>query len=113
MRSRVVSRLLTSPNLSESATLVRQEAGCRNEYGEYIGGLRKPKRYSGYHGALEQWETASPTFGRREEETRRFWTRESLEAFDGHVGDMLEYLGELFLAMRVESWADGFVDVLG
>ena len=38
MRSRVVSRLFTSPNLSESATLVRQEAGCRNEYGEYIEG---------------------------------------------------------------------------
>lgn len=49
----------------------------------------------------------------REEETRSFWTKESLEAFDGHTGDVLEYLGEQFRAMRVESWVDGFVEVLG
>ena len=47
------------------------------------------------------------------EVTRGFWTKESLEAFDGHTGDVLEYLGEQLCAMRVESWADGFVEVLG
>ena len=36
MRSRVVSRLFTSANLTESATLVRPEAGNRNEYGQCI-----------------------------------------------------------------------------
>ena len=51
--------------------------------------------------------------GLREEETLSFCAKESLEAFDGHAGDVLEYLGEQFWAIRVESWADGFVEVLG
>jgi len=46
------------------------------------------------------------------EATRGFWTKESLETFDGHAGDVLEYRGEQFRAIRVESWSGGLVETM-
>ena len=52
--------------------------------------------------------------GLREEETRRFWTKESSDGLDDdHAGDVLDSRGEQVRAMRGDQWAWGFVDVLG
>ena len=52
--------------------------------------------------------------GLQEEETRRFWTKESSEGRDVDLaGDVLDSRSELVRAMRVDQRAGSFMDFLG
>ena len=109
-----MSRLLTSPTFTASATLVRPEAGNRKEYGESIDDSEVREEMPAITVSLSREEQLALPEGLRGEETRRFWTKESSEGLgDDHVGDVWDSRGEQVRGMPGEPWFGGFVDVLG
>ena len=112
-RARIAQRLLSN-NLAESARLIRESMGGRNEYGEYVEGTITQTDITIVTAPLSGEERAILPEGLREIETRKFWLREDIEVIDDdHIGDKIEYLGKEYRMVSVDQWGDRYVEALG
>ena len=104
--------------LKESATLVRQEPGNDNEYGEWAEGaeIRTEMTFVSAPPDAAKMRDLMPE-GTRLSESRTFWI-EGVEIKLATTGanptqaDVIEYGDKRYRAHHVEEWP-GFVEVLG
>ena len=105
---RVGRRVMRRRNLRETARLLRQTDGSRDEFGEFVKGMEE---------AIDVEVVTAPITGRdrqvlpeglRDRDLRTFWLQETVEAVeegtDGHGGDRIEYDGSTWQVMLVENW---------
>ena len=113
-----MSRPFASPRFHRIATLIRQEPGGDNEYGECVPRqetrteitlISAPPDAGKTRGVLPE--------GVRLSESRMFWiagveVKPVRVGTDATEGDVIEYKGIRYRAYQVEGWP-GFVEVLG
>ncbi len=113
-----MSRPFANRRFQEAATLIRQEPGGDNEYGEWVPGqetLTDITVISAPPDAAKMRDVLPE--GSRLSESRTFWI-EGVEVkpvrvgTDATEGDLIEYKGVQYRANQVEEWP-GFVEVLG
>jgi len=99
-----MSCLFTFPNVTESVTLVRQEAGHINGYEKSIEGSEARKEVTVIAVSLSGEGQLVLPKALREKKPRRSWTKGSIEALDDdHAGAVLDSRGEQVWAMRVTN----------
>ena len=111
--TRVASRVLNSPNLTETAILVRQSPGSRNEYGEWVPGETSETAIIVATVPLSGDERAVLPEGLRERDLRKFWTRMDVSAIvAGETeGDVIRFHGIDYRTVQVDDWG-GFRQIL-
>ena len=111
--ARAARRVLRSPHLTESAVLVRQQRGIRNDYGEWVPGstVETPLRLA--TAPLNGDERAALPEGLRERDVRKFWTTAAASAIvaGDSEGDLVRYDSIEYRAIQVEDWG-GFREIL-
>ena len=113
-----MSRPFVSSRLQEPATLIRQEPGTDNEYGEWVPGQETRTDItvvSAPPDAARMREMLPE--GTRLTESRTFWiagveVKPVRIGADATEGDVIEHQGTCYRVQHVEEWP-GFVDVLG
>ena len=107
-----------SPRFHRIATLIRQEPGGDNEYGEWVSGqetrtditvVSAPPDAAKMRDVLPE--------GTRLSESRTFWidgveVKPVKVGLNATEGDVIEYKGTRYRVNHVEQWP-GFVEVLG
>ena len=106
--------LLSDPNFTEDAILVKSSDGTRNTDGIFIPGKRKPTPISVVTAPLSGEDRQQLPEGIREAEGRKFWLRDSISAVrEGEAaGDYIRYGGEVFRIVLVKNW-QGFSEAIG
>ena len=115
-----MSRPITSSRFRESATLIRQEPGARNEYGEWVSGPETRTDVFVVSAPPDKAETRDilPE-GARLSESRMFWIEgpdvDTVRVIGKTAeGDAIEHNGARYIVRHVEDWSrEGFVEVLG
>ena len=115
-----MNRPITSRRFRESATLIRQEPGGRNEFGEWVPGPETRTDVDVVSAPPDKAEVRDilPE-GSRLSEWRMFWIEDqAVEAVhvvgEAAEGDAIEHNGARYTVRHVEDWSPhGFVEVLG
>ncbi len=113
-----MSRPFANRRFLEPGTLIRQEPGGDNEYGEWVPGQETRTEITVVSAPPDaaKMRDVLPE-GARLSESRTFWI-EGVEVKPVRVGtgategDVIEYKGTRYRAYQVEEWP-GFVEVLG
>ncbi len=114
MTSTMVKALFASPNLLESATLIHETAGMRNEYGEWVPGTTTQTTIPVITEPLTGEERLILPEALRETENRVFYVKDAVEVVDDdNTGDVIEHNGRRYRAYNVEVWGAGYNRVLG
>ena len=113
-----MSRSFANRRFLEAATLVRQEPGRDNEYGEWVSGEETRTEITVVSAPPDAAKTRDVLpEGVRLSESRMFWI-EGVEVkplrtgTDATEGDVIEHQGTCYRVNQVEQ-CPGFVDVLG
>ena len=109
-----------SRRFRESATLIRQAPGARNEYGEWVPGPETRTDVVVVSAPPDKAEMLDilPE-GARLSESRMFWIEgqyvDAVQFDSGSTeGDVIERDGVRYAIRRIEDWSpEGFVEVLG
>ena len=97
----------------ESAQLEHQEDGTRNAHGVFIPAAPTITTISCVTAPVDGQEREILPAGLRSEELRTFWIKGTVQGVDDlHDADVIAYRGGRFRAERIESWGDGFSEVL-
>ena len=111
----LAAELFINPDTVEDATLVRQGAGDRNEFGEFVPGATTEHPVIVVTAPIDGQDRQTLPEGMRDRTVRTFWLRERIEAVDesteGHTGDVLRYGGNTWEAFHVDEWG-GFFEAM-
>lgn len=112
---RLGARLLDSA-FTEGASLIRQSAGTRNQYGEFVPGATTTTAISLVTAPITGQERLALPEGLRDRNIRKFYLDTEVQAVDegdtGKDGDVIEYGGSQWRIRMVQPWG-GFWEAMG
>ena len=119
-QDRMARRILEGRAFSETALIFRQEAGARNDYGEWVAGEEETESVRVATQPLTSKDAADlrdvVPEGSRLRDARRFWLRPDIAPIrvgTGQTeGDIIEYDSTRYRVLRVERWR-GYIAAIG
>ena len=101
-----VASTLRSGNLTESAVIVRQAAGARNEHGEWVPGTATETTIRVVTAPVTGEERDQLPEGLREKNVRKFWTSHPADAIRAGQadGDVVRHGGNEYRVVMVDDW---------